>query len=159
MDYSTTGYLFVDEEFAYNHEFPLYKLKKPCCFKVIDGKPIESSLITHMTKLHMVIASHSRLILLFVTKSGYYPIVLGLIWLYYHNVNIRFPRNMVILNLEYCLNYCCEDGNVISIIGISIPIPEKQKLHIAMIARSIYTKIVKKKEKCCSHVLNNGLSD
>ena len=31
-----------------------------------------------------------------------------------------------------------------SIPGISIPIPEKQKLHIAIIAESTYTKMVKK---------------
>ena len=78
MDYGTTGYTFVDKEFVYNHEFPLYKLKKPCCLKVIDGRPIKSSLITHITQLYMVITSYSELILLFVTKLGY-PIVLGLL--------------------------------------------------------------------------------
>ena len=31
IHYSTTGYTFVDQEFAHNHEFPLYKLKKLCC--------------------------------------------------------------------------------------------------------------------------------
>ena len=79
VDYGATGYAFIDEEFAHNHEFPLYKLKKPCCLEVINGRPIESGLITHgITKLSMVIAGHSKLILLFVTKLGHYPVVLGL---------------------------------------------------------------------------------
>ena len=70
--------LSIKNSSAHNHEFPLYKLKKPCCLEVIDGRPIESSLITHMTKLPIVIAGHNNLIPLFVTKLDHYPIVLEL---------------------------------------------------------------------------------
>ena len=79
VDCGTTGYTIIDKEFAHNHEFPLYKLKKPYCLKLINGRCIESGLITHMTKLPIIIASHSELILLFVTKLGHCPIVLGLL--------------------------------------------------------------------------------
>ena len=58
VDCRATGFAFIDKEFAYNHNFPLFKLKKPHCLEVIDGRPIESGLITHMTKLKMTIASH-----------------------------------------------------------------------------------------------------
>ena len=88
IDCGATGYTFVDQEFAHDHDLPLYKLKKSRYLEVINGRPIESSLITHMTKLHMVIAGHINLILLFVTKLGYYPIILGLPWLHYYNINI-----------------------------------------------------------------------
>ena len=30
VDCGATGYAFVDEEFAYDHNLPLYKLKIPC---------------------------------------------------------------------------------------------------------------------------------
>ena len=76
-----TGFAFIDEEFACDHNFPLFKLKKPCCLEVIDGRPIESGLITHMTKLKITISGHQQKIPLFVTKLGHYSIVLGLPWL------------------------------------------------------------------------------
>ena len=79
IDYGATGFAFIDKEFAYDHNFPLFKLKKPCCLEVIDGRPIESSLITHMTKLKITIADHQEKIPLFVTKLCHYSIVLGLL--------------------------------------------------------------------------------
>ena len=81
VDCGATGFAFIDKEFAYDHNFPLFKLKKPCCLEVINGRPIESGLITHITKLKMTITSHQERIPLFVTKLGHYSIVLGLLWL------------------------------------------------------------------------------
>ena len=78
VDCSATGFAFIDEEFVHDHNFPLFKLKKPRCLQVIDGRPIESSLIMHMTKLKITIVSHQEKIPLFVTKLGHYSIVLGL---------------------------------------------------------------------------------
>ena len=98
MNCSTTGYTFIDEELAHDHVFPLYKLKKPHCLVVINARPIESNLITHITKLHIVIASHSELIPLFVTKLGHYPIVLNLLYLCLHDINIWFTRNIVMFD-------------------------------------------------------------
>ena len=143
VDCGVTGFTFIDEEFAHDHNFPLFKLKKPRCLEVIDGRPIESGLITHMTKLKMTIAGHQERIPLFVTKLHYYSIVLGLPWLRFHDVNIRFSKNTVTFDSDYCLQHCCENGNATSITGISIPIPEKR--NIALIAGSIYTNLVKRK--------------
>ena len=81
VDCGATGFAFIDEEFARDHNFPLFKLKKPHCLEVIDGRPIESGLITHMTKLKMTIAGHQEKIPLFMTQLGHYSIVLGLLWL------------------------------------------------------------------------------
>ena len=81
VDCGATGFAFIDEEFAYGHNFPLFKLKKPYCLEVIDRRPIESGLITHITKLGMTIAGYQEKIPLFVMKLGYYSIVLGLLWL------------------------------------------------------------------------------
>ena len=78
VDCGVTGFTFIDEKFACDHNFPLFKLKKPCCLEVIDGRPIESGLITPITKLRMTIAGHQEKIPLFVTKLGHYSIVLGL---------------------------------------------------------------------------------
>ena len=58
VDCRATGFAFIDEEFAHDHNFPLFKLKKPHYLEVIDGRPIESGLITYKTKLKITIAGH-----------------------------------------------------------------------------------------------------
>ena len=60
IDCGATGFAFIDEEFARDHNFLLFKLKKPRCLEVINGGPTESDLITHMTKLKMTIAGHQE---------------------------------------------------------------------------------------------------
>ena len=81
IDCGATGFSLIDEEFVRDHNFSLFKLKKPHCLEVIDGRPIESGLIMHITKLKMTIAGHQEKIPLFVTKLGHYSIILGLPWL------------------------------------------------------------------------------
>ena len=115
VDCGATGFAFIDEEFARSHNFPLFKLKKPRYMQVIDGRPIESGLITHMTKLRMSIAGHKEKIPLFVTKLSHYSIFLGLPWLRHYDVNIRFSKNTVTFDSDYCLQHCCENGNATSI--------------------------------------------
>ena len=144
FNYGATGYAFVDEEFACNHNLLLYKLKTPRSLEVIDGRPIESGLITHLTRLRMSIDGHQEDIPMFVTKPGYYPILLGLPWLRWHNVHVAFARNTLTFDSEFCLHRCCTHGNAVMIKGISIPTPEKP--NIAMIAGSTFTKMAKKKE-------------
>ena len=51
VDCSATGYTFIDEAFARDHNLPLYKLKTPRSLEVIDGRPIKSGLITYLIRL------------------------------------------------------------------------------------------------------------
>ena len=81
VDCGATGYTFIDEEFVRHHKFPLYKLQNPRVLEVIDGRPIESGTITHMTKLRMIIDKHQEELPLFITNLGHYPMVLGIPWI------------------------------------------------------------------------------
>ena len=143
VDCGATGYAFVDEEFGCNHNLPLFKLKTPHCLKVIDGRPIESGLITHLSRVQMTINGHKENIPMFVTKLRHYPIVLGLPWLCQHDVNISFAKNTLTFDSKFCLNHCCSYSNAVMIKGISIPIPEKP--NIAMVTGSTFARLVKGK--------------
>src|SRR4051794_4784127 len=55
LDCGATGYAFMDQDFACRHEFPLYELRTPRDLDVVDGRPIESGQITHVTKTTMAI--------------------------------------------------------------------------------------------------------
>ena len=142
VDCGATGYAFIDESFTRHHNLPLFPLKTPRSLEVIDGRPIESGDITHMTRLRLDIDQHTEEIPMFVTKLGHYPIVLGIPWLKWHDVAIRFATNTVTFDSDFCLHHCVEAATTTK--GISIPIPEHQPHRIAMIAASMFCRQVKK---------------
>src|SRR5205085_2154191 len=102
IDCRATGYAFIDEDFAHHHEFPLYTLKVPHTLNVIDGCPVSSEVITHITKLPLQIQENHETISLFVTKLGYYPLVLRISWLCHHDMTLHFTNNQVIFDSEFC---------------------------------------------------------
>jgi hypothetical protein len=59
---------------------------------------------------------------MFVTKSGHYPIVLGIPWLRLHDVAVRFASNTVTFGSEYCTKNCREKP--VTVQGVSEEPPE-----------------------------------
>ena len=58
IDNGTTGFAFMDEDFARRHQFPLIPLKKPRTLQVIDGRPIAFGMITHLVRAKLQIRHH-----------------------------------------------------------------------------------------------------
>ena len=106
LDCGATGLSFVDENFASHHHLPLQPLKEPRKLEVIDGRPIASGDITHITKVQLEIDQHVEEIPMFVTKLGHYPIVLGISWLSLHDLVIRFASNTITFDSTHCLHNC-----------------------------------------------------
>ena len=131
VDCGATGYAFIDEDFARHNNLPLYRLKTPRSLEVIDGRPIESGELTHLTKHTITIDKHTETLPLFVTKLGHYPIVLGIPWLQHHDVHISFSKNTLSFYSDYCLTNCAPTAATKK--GISIPIPEREGHQICMI--------------------------
>ena len=100
IDTGAIGYDFIDEEFAHRNHLPLFKLRKPREIGVIDGGPIESGAVTHLTRLRLKIREHAEDIPMFVTKLGDYPVVLGIPWLRHHDVLLRCARNQIIFDSD-----------------------------------------------------------
>jgi predicted aspartyl protease len=78
IDSGATGFAFIDKEFATFHGLPLYSLKDTRELEVIDGRPIESGLVTAITKVKLTIDKHVEEVPMFVTKLRHYPAVLGI---------------------------------------------------------------------------------
>src|SRR6266566_2610671 len=106
IDTGATGFAFIDEDFTGSHHLHLYKLKKPRHLEVIDGRPIQSGAITHLAYLEIEINEHKEKSPFFVTKLGHYPIVLGIPWMKYHDVAIRFSSNTVTFDSPRCKKEC-----------------------------------------------------
>jgi len=102
----------------------LFKLKEPRSLEVIDGRPVESGTITHLTKVSVNINGHKEELPMFITKLGHYPIVLGLPWMRRHDISISFAKNTIPFDPDFCLMHCCPK-NAVTTQGISIYPPEK----------------------------------
>jgi predicted aspartyl protease len=148
IDSGATGFAFIDEEFTTSHGLPLYSLKDPQELEVIDGRPIESGLVTAITKVKLTIHQHIEEIPMFVTKLGHYPVVLGIPWLNKHDVSLRFRRKTVNFDSDYSLQHCCQVPATTK--GISIPAPEgkpQTKNRIAMIAGAAFSRLSSKNKE------------
>ena len=106
IDCGATGFAFIDESFAQRHNLPLQRLSTERNLEVIDGRPIDSGPITHVAKFPLNIHGHKEDMYAFVTKLGHYPLVLGIPWLRFHDVAIRFASNDITFDSDHCLSHC-----------------------------------------------------
>jgi len=122
IDCGATGIAFMDQDFARHHQIPLQELKEQRQVEVIDGRPIESGGITLIAKVGMRIQDHEEQLPMFVTKLGYYLIVLGIPWLHLHEVPVRFASNTVTFEFQYCTTHC--HAELITVQGATEEPPE-----------------------------------
>ena len=95
IDTGATGFAFIDENFVCQHKFPCYRLNPPRDLEVIDGRPIESSQITHPTKISCQIQDLTEMLPAFITKLGHFSLLLGIPWLRKHAIVTDFVSNSV----------------------------------------------------------------
>jgi hypothetical protein len=150
MDCGATEFTFIDSDFVSHHLLKTKILSMPRQLEVIDGRPIESGDITHIAYGQLDINSHIEKLLLFITKLGHYPIVLGIPWLQQHDPTIGWKANQIIFNSNYYMNKCISKHIVTS--GISIPIPEsssttRTNLNILIISGALFTRLAKNNRK------------
>jgi transposase InsO family protein len=106
IDTGASGFAFIDEDFTRRHNIKTLTLKNPRHLEVIDGRPIQSGAITQIAHLELKINGHVEKSPFFVTKLGHYPIVLGIPWMQYHDVAIRFSSNTVTFDSPRCKKSC-----------------------------------------------------
>ena len=81
-------------------------------------------MITHLVRAKLQIRHHVEDTFFFVTRLGHYPLVLGILWLWYHDVNIRFILNKLTFDLERCCTHHNTHGRPTWIKGLDF-IPER----------------------------------
>jgi hypothetical protein len=112
IDCVATGIAFVDKDFVPHHQLEEKELKESRELEVIDGRPIESGTITTMARLNIGIRSHQEQLPAFITKLGYYLIVLGLPWLQLHAVTIKFRSHRIGFESSYCQLHCQHHSSI-----------------------------------------------
>jgi hypothetical protein len=103
IDCGCTGFSFINDEFACQHNFPHYQLKNPKTIEVIDRQPIFSSDITEYVYIDCTISNHYENLIAYVASIGHYPLILGIPWLKKHDMSINFPKMDIQFPLPNCL--------------------------------------------------------
>ena len=74
--------------------------------RLIDGRAINSRLITQEVIVNLQVGNHEEKLVADITNTGRYACILGTPWLSRHDPTIRWSRNEVIFDSEYCQATC-----------------------------------------------------
>lgn len=107
VDSGATG-VFMHRDFARNCRAEIRAKLTPREVRVIDGRIINSGLITHEATFELIVGDHCETIVADLTNTGRYPCILGTPWLVCHDPTIRWSQNQVIFYLKYCKQHCLQ---------------------------------------------------
>lgn len=105
IDSGATG-IFMHQDFAQNCGARIQSKKIPQEVRVIDGRVINSGLITHEATFELEVGNHRETIVADLTNTGRYHCILGTPWLIRHDPTIRWPQHQVIFDSDYCQHHC-----------------------------------------------------
>ena len=112
MDRKIRTYTFIDsgatnshisDSFVSKHSFPQCWLPIPIPITAVNRQPLSSGLLTHEIFSTLNISDHTERIHLGIISSPY-PVILGLDWLQWHNLNINWKKGKMKLtccNIKY----------------------------------------------------------
>ena len=75
---------------------------------VIDGRMINSGLITHETSVQLVIGDHCKILVANITNIGKYSCILGTPWLVRYDPTIRWSLRDVQFDSSFCQEQCIQ---------------------------------------------------
>lgn len=105
VDSGATG-VFMHPTFALKCNAIIQTKKVPREVRVIDGRVINSGLITHEAQVELVIGDHRETLVADITNVGRYACILGTPWLTRHDPTIRWSRREVLFDSSYCQKNC-----------------------------------------------------
>ena len=108
---------FIDLSFAQLHGLKLIPMQYLCDLTVADGRTVSSGAITHTVRIALALKAHRKVLELFITTLGQYPVVLDLPWLRKHDPRICFSKNTVTFDSKRCLDHCITTHQTMTICG------------------------------------------
>ena len=108
------------------HGFRFSRLLQPRTLTVVDGRVVTLGPITHFvtTQLSLTDESkrvHTKILDLFPTKLGQYPIILGLPWFKKHSPHIWFDKNTITFDSPHCLQHYSPSHQAVTVSGLDTP--------------------------------------
>lgn len=84
IDSGATG-IFMHPKFVETCKAITHLKDNPREVRVIDGRVIDSGLITHQAQVELFIGNHHEMLLAEITNTGHYDCILGMPWLVRHD--------------------------------------------------------------------------
>ncbi len=99
---------FMSVDFAHKNSIPLIRCLSPLAVEAVDGRPLGSGKITHLTsRLTLVTgALHQEIIQFYIISTLHAPIILGLPWLRKHNPSISWLDSQITGWGSMCFMHC-----------------------------------------------------
>lgn len=107
---------------------PVVELASSVSVKALDGRPLSSTPVTHVTQsLELMIGpSHSEKLQLYVLPHDQLLVILGFLWLHFHNPTIGW-QSANILSWSPCCQITC--------------IPKNKHLHVTLVEVPTHTHL------------------
>lgn len=105
VDSGATG-VFIHPNFAQLCNAKVKPKSIPREVRVIDGRVINSGLITQEAIIEVKIGDHYETLVADITNTGRYSCILGIPWLSHHDPMIRWSQRCVIFESPYCQKNC-----------------------------------------------------
>ena len=110
VDSKATG-IFMNQKFAQDCQTMIKAKEVPQEVRVIDGRVINSRLITHEAIVELKVENHQETLIADITSTKRYLCVLGTPWLVRHNPTIRWSKGEVLFDSPYCHQTCLWPSN------------------------------------------------
>ena len=105
VDSGATG-VFIHPSFATASNATVTVKSTPREVRVIDGRVINTGLVTHEATFQLVIGDHVETLTADITNTGRYDCVLGTPWLWQHDPDIRWSTGSVRFTSVFCKKHC-----------------------------------------------------
>jgi hypothetical protein len=112
---------FISPRIVEDFRLRLKKHATPKKLRVIDGREVDSGLVTQFVTFSLKIQDHVETIDCHVANIGNNDLVLGMSWLKIHNPSIHWDDRRMSFSSPYCSNNCLSLPTVIQINAASIP--------------------------------------
>uniref|UniRef100_A0A8C1YSB8 Gypsy retrotransposon integrase-like protein 1 n=1 Tax=Cyprinus carpio TaxID=7962 RepID=A0A8C1YSB8_CYPCA len=113
---------FISEEFAKRYNIQLIPCSTSLSVETIDGRPLGSGSITHLTRKILMAAGllHKERIQFYILPTSHTPVILGLPWLRLHNPQISWREGQVVKWSNYCQQNCLSLVKPIPVCSVSL---------------------------------------
>ncbi len=113
---------FMSQNFAQEHNIPLIRCLSPLAVEAVDGRPLGTGKITHLTsRLTLTTgALHQESIQFYIIPTVHASVILGLPWLRRHNPSISWRDSQITNWGTNCLTHCISQVKPLGVQTVSV---------------------------------------
>ncbi len=123
---------FMSVDFAHKNSTPLIRCLSPLAVEAVDGRPLGSGRITHLTSRLTLItgALHQEIIQFYIISTLHAPVILGLPWLRKHDPSISWRDSQITGWGSTCFMHCLPQIHPLPLQAVEMtdPTPDIQGL-------------------------------